>query len=323
MAAALVGVVGAAISTWAVENGSFVPLCVGITLIGVFNGVSNYYRFVAADQSPAAFKSRAISYVLGGGVLAAFVGPNLARVSRGWVQGPEFVGSFFAVFLVSLVSLPALAMLKLPAIRFEDKQGGGRSLLTIGKQPKFIVAVLCGVLGYCAMNFLMIATPLAMKQHHHTFSDTASVIQWHVFAMFAPSFFTGSLIKRFGAPAVMFVGGILDVICVGLNLTGTTLLHYSAALFLLGIGWNFLFVGATSLLTETYEPKERGKTQAANDFIVSSSVALSAFNAGAIHHRYGWELANFFVLPGLGVVFLSLAWLQLKTRSAAVPAALG
>jgi MFS family permease len=321
MVAAFICVVGAAIATWAVQHSAFIPLCVGITLVGVFNGISNYYRFVAADQSPAEYKSRAISYVLGGGVLAAFLGPNLARFSRGWIDGPEFLGSFFAIFLVSLLSLPALALLKLPAIQFHTKKSGGRPFWVIARQPKFIVAVVCGILGYCTMNFLMIATPLAMKACHLSFADTASVIQWHVFAMFAPAFVTGSLIKRFGAASVMAVGAVVDLVAVGFNLSGTSLLHYTVALFLLGVGWNFLFIGATAMLTETYKFEERGKAQGANDFIVSTGVAVSAFFSGTVHARWGWEVANYIVLPWIAIILLSLAWLWVGSRQAARVAA--
>lgn len=317
MIAAFICVVGAAIATWAVANNSFVLLCLGITLVGVFNGISNYYRFTAADQSPAEYKSRAISYVLGGGVLASFLGPNLARFSRGWLDGPEFLGSFFAIFLVSLLSLPALAMLKLPTIQFAAKKSGGRKFSVLARQPKFMVAVICGLLGYCTMNFLMIATPLAMKECHLSFSDTASVIQWHVFAMFAPAFFTGSLIKRYGAATVMAAGAVLDLVSVTLNLSGTSLVHYTAALFILGIGWNFLFIGATAMLTETYKLEERSKAQGANDFIVSTGVAISAFCAGTVHHRWGWRTANFVVIPWIAIILLSLVWLRFSMRAAA------
>jgi MFS family permease len=311
--AALVGVVGAGIATWSVQRGHFVGLCLALTLMGVFNGISNFYRFVAADQSPPEYKARAISYVLGGGVLASFVGPNLARLASGWLERGAFAGSFLAVLIVSVVGLPALAMLRLPSVPQENRRGG-RPLSEIARQPKLIVAVLCGLFGFCIMNFLMIATPFAMADHHHSFADTASVIQWHVFAMFAPAFFTGSLIKRFGVGTVMLAGAVANGACVALNLSGTSLVHYLVALFLLGIGWNFLYIGATTLVTEVYRPDERAKVQGANELVVSAGVALSAFFAGSVHQRWGWQVTNLAVLPGLAIILISLLWLRIRRQ---------
>lgn len=317
MIAAFICAIGGAMATWAVAYSSFVLLCMGIALIGVFNGITNYYRFVAADQSPPEYKSRAISYVLGGGVLAAFVGPNLARISRGWLDGPEFLGGAFAIFLICLLSLPAIAMLKLPTINFDTKKSeGGRKFSVIASQPKFIVAVGCGLLGQFTMNFLMMSTPLAMKDCHHSFGDTASVIQWHMVAMFAPAFFTGSLIKRFGVVPIMAVGAVLDAVTVVMNLSGTSVMHFTAALIAVGVGWNFLFIGATSLLTETYKFEERAKVQGANDFIVNTGVTISAFSAGVVNHKWGWHTANFIVIPCIAIIFVLLAWQRFSARPA-------
>ena len=316
VAAAALGCAGASVCILSVASASFVGLCLGTTLIGTFNAYSNYYRFVAADQSPQAFKSKAISYVMAGGVAAAFIGPNLGRVTQHWLTGPEFLGSFVAVLgLGGLIVLGSVG-LRLSPIQLHDRrapEGEGaqaRSVSAIARQPKFIVAAVGGVFGYSIMTLLMTATPLAMQQHQHPFWQTASVIQWHVFAMFAPSFFTGHLIRRLGASRVMFAGALLDLLCVTTNLNGHTFVHYWLSLFALGLGWNFLFIGATAMLTETYRPEERAKAQASNDFLISTSVALASFSAGAVQNRLGWETANWIVLPGLTLVVLALAWLQ-------------
>jgi len=337
VAAAALGCAGSAVCIGSVARGNFAGLCLGATLIGVFNAFSNYYRFVAADQSPEAFKSKAISYVMAGGVVAAFVGPNLGRLTQHWLAGPEFLGSFVAVLGLGLLSVLGSLALRLPPIQLhaahansvqpDTAQSGrgrrtGRPLVEIARQPKFVVAVVGGVFGYSIMTLLMTATPLAMQAHQHAFSQTASVIQWHVFAMFAPSFFTGHLIRRFSAGRVMLAGAILDVLCVVTNLDGHSFVHYWLSLFALGLGWNFLFIGATAMLTETYQPEERARAQATNDFLISSSVALASFSAGAVHHHLGWQTTNWIVLPGLTLVVLALAWLgRIEPREKRITAA--
>ncbi len=316
IAASTLGAVGAAITAAAVAAKSFELMCLGMAIFGIFIGTSNFYRFVAADQSPTAFKSQAISYVLAGGVVASFVGPNLANMTRTWLDGPEFLGSFVSVFFLSLLTIGALVLLDLPTMSVEKQEGAARPMSAIARQPRFIVAIICGVFGFSTMTFLMLVAPLAMKGHHHAFSDTASVIQWHVFAMFAPAFFTGTLVKKFGAPAVMLTGAVLEVMCVVINFFGHELVHYWVALFALGVGWNFLYIGATALLTQAYRPSERAKTQAINDFVVSISVAIASFSAGAVYAEWGWEVANLAVVPGLVLIFLSLAWLRLCSARA-------
>jgi predicted MFS family arabinose efflux permease len=308
--AAAIGVLGAALGVASVAIGSFALLCVGMAIQGWFIGASNFYRFVAADQSPPQSKEKAISYVMAGGVLAAFFGPNLANITKNLLKAPEFFGGFLSIFVLSVITVVMLSFLRLPALTHEVHEEKGRSMSAIARQPEFIVSVIGGVFGYATMTFLMLATPLAMRSHHHPFHATASVIQWHVFAMFAPAFYTGQLIRRFGAPSVMVVGALLELTCAAINLSGHEYVHYSTALFTLGVGWNFLFIGATALATRTYRVQERAKAQAANDFIVSSGVALGSFLTGVVQAKWGWRTANLAVMPGLILTLASLAWLR-------------
>ncbi|HSG93696.1 MAG TPA: MFS transporter, partial [Methylotenera sp.] len=195
----------------------------------------------------------------------------------------------------------------------------GRPVIQIMRQPKFIVAMMCAMLGYGTMSFIMTATPLAMHAHTHSLSDTSFVIQWHVLGMFAPSFVTGHLIRRFGVLKIMFVGGLLGVLCVFTNLLGHSVWHYWLALTLLGISWNFLYIGGTTLLTETYTSAEKGKAQGANDFIIFTTVTLSSLTAGVLQHKFGWQTVNMGVIPFLLLILTSISWLALKLRQDVTP----
>lgn len=236
----------------------------------------------------------------------------MANYTKDIFGSAMFAGSFASIIAFYILSFVLLVFIKLPeSANHQDKlQLSGRPLSVIMKQPCFIVAVLNGMLGYGVMSLVMTATPLAMQHNHHPFSDTSFVIQWHVLGMFAPSFFTGHLIKRFGLLKIMFIGGLAGISCVGINLMGTSINHFWLALFLLGISWNFLFIGATTLLTETYRPEERFKAQAANDFIVFSTVAAASLSAGALQHNFGWQAVNYGAIPALVIILLSLIWLR-------------
>ena len=312
-----VGMVAGALATWAIFSENFWIFVCATMLIGVFNGFGNYYRFAAADAVKESLKSRAISWVMIGGVIAAFIGPNLANHTKELIAGAAFAGSYAALIVVYLLSLLTVSLLKLPH-RFHDVQAHDaapqRPLGQIVRQPKFIVAVVCAMFGYGVMSLVMTATPLAMDHHHHHFDDTAFVIQWHVLAMFAPSFFTGELIRRFGVNRIMATGALLGLACVALNLAGTSVAHFWWALVALGISWNFLFIGGTTLLTETYVQAERAKVQAANDFIIFTTVALASLSAGYLQHSFGWQAVNRGVVPLLLLILVSIAWLTLKQR---------
>lgn len=308
------GVGGGILASTAILNNNFWGFVAGTTCVGIFNGFGNYYRFTAADSVPIAYKSKAVSYTMLGGVVAAIAGPTLARHSREWIDNAEFAGSYMAVIGVYVTSFIVLSFLKMDDNKAtqEKDETPGRSILTIARQPDYIVALICAMFGYGVMSFVMTATPLAMDQAAFLFDDTSLVIQWHVMAMFAPSFFTGSLIVRFGVLRVMFAGAMFGVLCVSINLLGTQLMHFMTALIFLGLSWNFLFVGATSLLSETYRSNERNKAQAFNDFIVFSTVSIGSLSSGALQNAVGWQAVNKGVLPFLLVIVMAISWLSYR-----------
>jgi MFS family permease len=218
-----------------------------------------------------------------------------------------------------VLSFFTVMFLDIPRTTAEER-GGGRPLGVIIAQPVFAVAVIAGMFGYGFMSLVMTATPLSMHANHYVFSDTAFVIQWHSLGMFAPSFFTGTLIRRFGVLRVMLTGVLLITSCVLTNLSGTTLAHYSVALAMLGIGWNFMFIGSTTLLTESYAPEEKARTQALNDFLVFTTVTIAVLSAGSLQHRLGWRAVNLGVLPLTLIPLAAIAWLMRARRAVPVPA---
>jgi MFS family permease len=308
------GITGAGLATVAIVTSSFSLFVLGAALSGMFTGFGNYYRFAAADVATADYRSTAISYVMAGGVIAAFIGPNLAHWTSTWLVAP-FAGSYLALAAILMLSFATQLFLDIPR-PLREAYGSGRTLGAIARQPVFVVAAIGGMLGYGIMALVMTATPLAMHDHHYAFGDTAFVIEWHVLGMFAPSFVSGHLIRRFGVLQVMLAGGLLSAVCVGINLTGTSLSHFWLALFLLGVGWNFLFIGATTLLTETYAPEEKAKTQALNDFLVFSTVTIAVLSAGSLQNHLGWRAVNYGVMPLIAVTVIAVTWLLLARRSA-------
>ncbi len=308
--AACIGIAGACLALLAIYAGSLWIFCIATFCFGSFTAFGNYYRFTAPEIVSAEKKNVAISWVMAGGVIAAFIGPNLARWSQNMLEISIYAGAFVVVIGVYLLSLLTVTFMDLPTPA-PSKQGAstGRSLSQIMAQPVFIVACLCATLGYATMNLVMTATPLAMHSHEMAFSDTAFVIQWHVVAMFAPSFVTGNLINFFGISKVLLAGAFLCLLCVIVNLTGESVWHFWSALVLLGLGWNFLFVGGTTLLTECYTEAEKSKTQAANDFIVFSTVSVTALSSGVLHHYLGWSVINLSVLPFIVLCGVSALWL--------------
>ena len=313
-----IGLVGAVLAIVAIRNSDFLLFCFACLLVGAFNGFGQYYRFAAADTAEDAFKSRAISLVMAGGVIAS-VGPLLANYSKDLLPGDVFAGVYVMVAILYIASLLTLRFVAIPRPGAEERGGGGRPLHLIVRQPIFIVAALGGMVGYMLMSLLMSATPLAMHGAGHGFFDTAQVIQWHVFAMFAPAFFTGHLIRRFGTSSIMSAGAVLIVACVVINLAGVDLAYFWIGGMALGVGWCFLFVGATTLVTETYSPAEKAKTQAANDFLVFGSVACAALLSGVLHEWIGWQVMNYAALPFLAVVLIALfAMLRMRRHGAAL-----
>lgn len=312
----LVAAAGGAVSSFAIFTANFPLFCLGAAIYGGFNGFALFYRFAAADTASDAFRGKAISLVVTGGVLAAFAGPELAIWSRGWFEPTVFAGCYAAIVGLALAALLLLQLIEIPRPAPEERRQGGRPLGTIMRQPEFVVAALGGMIGYGAMSLVMTATPLAMQAHALDFGDTAFVIQWHILGMFAPGFVTGHLIHRFGVLNVMLAGVAFAVGCVAVNLTGVGILQFWLALVLLGVGWNFLFVGSTTLLTECYTPAEKAKTQAINDFLVFGAVALCSFSSGALQYGFGWQAVNLGVVAPLLVTATATLWLKHRRATA-------
>lgn len=292
------GIIGAIISAVSLIYQSFFFFCVGTTLLGIGIGFGTLYRFAAVEACEPEQKNRAISMVMLGGVLAAIIGPALAVESRDWISSEAFVGSFVGLvglYVLALILLTGVAIPK-PVVSQTDSKTQ-RSLAEIVTQPIFIVAVVAGMVSYTVMNLLMTATPLAMARCGFSFPQTAWVIEWHVLGMFLPSFFTGRLIQRFGPVSMMMLGGMIMLACIFINLNGQSEWHFLSALFLLGLGWNFMFISATSLVTGTYTDSERAKTQATNEFMVFGMVTLSALSSGWLEVSLGWETMNAIMIP--------------------------
>ncbi len=314
------GLIGAGLAAYAIVHNSFVLFSLAATLFGVYTGFGTYYRFAATDVATPDYRPAAISYVMAGGVVAAVIGPNLAHWTRSWLPQAEFAGSFVSLLFVTGLAMLALLFVRIPRTPQAQCHETGRPLSVIAAQPQTAIAMLSAAIGYGVMVFVMTATPLAMHAHHHGFGDTAFVIEWHVLGMFAPSFVTGHLIRRFGVLNIMLTGALLTAGCVAINLMGTGVPHFWTALVLLGVGWNFLFVGGTSLLTETYTEAEKAKTQGLNDFLVFTVITIASLSAGAIQHFLGWRLVNLSVIPLIVIVAAGIVWLMVKRRAIPVPA---
>ncbi len=296
---------------------SFWLLTAATLLAGYYNANAGLYRFAAAELVAPSMKEKAISWVLAGGLFGAVIGPNLATAARDALPQP-FAGAYAALVVLALLALALLSRIDFPPLAAAGAEGPrGRPLREIARQPVFIVAVAGCALGYGVMNLLMAATPIAMAQCSHPFTAAALVLEWHVVGMFAPSFFTGSLIKRWGALRIMAVGLALNVACVSVALAGVDLMHFMVALVALGIGWNFLYIGGTTLATEAYRPEERTTAQAAVDFCVYATMTLTAFGSGALVTTGGWTAMNMGTLLPLALLGGALGWLALQRRPAA------
>ena len=308
--AGAIGMLGGAVATWGIINDHFWVFCGASIAFGIFTGFGHFFRFTAAEVVEPDYKSRAISYVLAGGILAAFIGPNLANYSQDWMSGARFAGSYAAIIVLYALAAVAISFTVLPKPNRTQQQSAGRPLSQVILQGHYLVAMTCATLGYAIMSLVMTATPLAMAQNNLPFSDTAFVIQWHVVGMFAPSFFTGHLIKRFGCANIMLVGGVAAAGCVLINLQGHTLMHFWTALVMVGIAWNFLYIGGTTLLTDTYSPEEKARAQGFNDVVIFSTVTVASLSAGALQHNFGWTSVNLGVAPAIAVILLGTLWLK-------------
>ena len=278
---AFIGSSGALIATYATVSGNFWLFCFGLAFLGCFNGISQYFRFAAADASDEAFRSKAISLVLAGGVVAAITGPNFAILTKDLIGTALFAGTFAGLVGIYLILFVVLLFIRIPKPGEEERSRSGRSLAEIARQPAFVVAVMGAVIGYSVMAFLMSVTPLVMSHHSFTFGDSAFVIQGHMIGMFLPSFFTGSLIARHGVANIMICGASMMMTAILINVSGFEFLYFFSGLFLLGTGWNFLFIGGTTLLTTCYAPAEKAKVQGLNDFMIFGSVSVGVLMSGA------------------------------------------
>ncbi|MFA7291124.1 MAG: MFS transporter [Rhodocyclaceae bacterium] len=314
----LIGISGSLLCALALHQQSFALFVAGHFLIGSYQGFANYYRFAAVEAADPAHASRAISLVVAGGVIAAFLGPQLGQWGRDWIAGEFFVGSYLAQGALTLVAFALLTRLRLPPVAI-TQASDARPLGKILAQPALRVAVFGAAVGYAVMIMVMTATPLAMLGCGLPTNSVTPVIQWHVVGMFAPSFFTGSLIKRYGAPRIMQAGFALLLTQVAITLSGIEFLHFLSALILLGLGWNFAFIGGTALLTQTYRPAEQLKVQAVNEAAVFGLVAFATLSAGWLYDQFGWATLNLAVLPLLLVALF--ATVALERRRAPVPAA--
>ncbi|MFM2130180.1 MAG: hypothetical protein RL477_1726, partial [Pseudomonadota bacterium] len=308
----LAGAAGGLINVYALVTANFILFCAGSALVGVLAGFAIYYRFAAADCADEENRPRAISLVLAGGVIAAFSGPNLARATVHAIGGADYAGAFAAIVALQLVSVVLLFFIDIPKLTAAERKDQGRPFGEILRQPAAIVAMLGGVAGYSTMTLVMTATPLAVVGHDLQFGDAALIIQWHVLAMFAPSFFTGSLVKRVGAVAVIATGALLILVCAAINLQGTTNLHFTFALVALGLGWNFMFIGGTSLLTSVTAKPEQAKVQGLNDFLVFSFVALASLSSGALFQATGWQAVNLGAVPPVTIALVAALWFGLR-----------
>jgi MFS family permease len=316
---AVCAILGSILCATAVYAGNFWMLCAGTLVLGVYFAAGQYYRFAAADAAPATFRSRAISLVLAGGIIGGFLGPQTSKLTKDLFAQHLYAGAYLSLVAFALLAIVILRWLDIPRPSAADQKAATRPLGDIARQPAFLVAVLCGMVGYGVMNLLMTATPLAMIACEHAFADAAFVIQWHLVGMFAPSFFTGSFIQRFGVARVIFAGVVLNLVCVGVALSGVSVANFWLALTLLGVGWNFMYVGATTLLTETHRPAERAKAQGVNDMAIFVTMVASSLSSGALFTYQGWQTMNYLAVPFLiiaGAAAVGLAWSRRHSAAA-------
>lgn len=317
----LSGVAGGAVCAAALYLAQFWLLCAGMAVMGVFTAFGKYYRFAAADAADVSFRAKAISLTLAGGLIGGIIGPEVAKLTKG--AGDDhlaYVAPFLSVIGVCVLATLLLTRLDIPMLSHEERKQSGRPLMAIMTQPVFITAALASMLSYGIMNLMMTSTALAMRAHDHHFNDAAFVLQWHMIGMYGPSFFTGSLISRFGVLNVMLTGCLLLLACIVAALSGTALLNFWTALFVLGVGWNFMYVGASALLADAYAPAERAKTQAANDFLVFLTMAISSASSGVLLHHDGWHAVNYGSIPFLAIATAATLWLMWLRRPRRQPA---
>ncbi len=312
----LVALFSAGLGAWAVSNHQFWWLVCATVVAGYYSANAQLYRFAAAELCEPSFREKAVSWVMAGGLIGAVIGPNLAMITKN-MASVTFAGPYMALAGIALLSMVVISQIQFPPLPPKSKQADpGRPLGEIMRQPVFVVSALAAALGYGVMNLLMAATPLAMQTCGLSFENTAMVLQWHVIGMFAPGFFTGHLIQRFGVLRVMGVGVLLNAACIGVALTGVALQEFLIAMFVLGVGWNFVFTGSTTLSLQAYTPQEKDRAQGAINFCVFGTMAFTSFASGALVTTQGWTLLNLGSLVPVLITGLALLWLKANPQAA-------
>jgi MFS family permease len=309
------GILSGLISCLAVLQGSFVVFCLGAFCGGFYAAGHQSYRFAAADTASDAFRPKAISWVLVGGVAAAFIGANLIIATKELWRPYLFAATYLAQSALALAAGVTLSFLKFPRPPATVRAGtAGRPLWEIVRTPRFIVAVICGIAAYALMNLMMTSAPLAMVDCGHSLNNAMLGTQWHMLGMFAPSFFTGSLIVRFGVERIVLTGLGLTFLSAVVGLAGTSVWHFWTAVTLIGVGWNFAFIGATTIVTQSHRPEERYRVQSFNDFLIFGTVTISSFASGALLAQVGWTAVNVVIFPPVLAAVALLAWLRFRGR---------
>ncbi|KPL98709.1 MFS transporter [Vibrio splendidus] len=310
----VVGITGASLATYALSQQNFYLFCFATFLLGIGIGFGTLYRFAAIEVCDENARHRAISISMAGGVLAAVLGPNLAIMSQQWSADGLYIGAFASLIGLNILALLILQTIQFPKVSFNSQAPKADPLGVIVKAPNFIGAVFAAMVAYAVMNILMTATPLAMIGCGFDFTKAAGVIEWHVLGMFVPAFFTGSLIEKFGSRMMILVGGILFVVCIAINIHGESIWHFRAALVVLGVGWNFMFIAATGLFSQSYQAQNKAKAQAFNEFVVFGCVTVTALLSGWLESTVGWQNLNVYVLPFVLAVILLFAFSARKSR---------
>lgn len=317
---ALIGSAGGAACVLAIQTVDFWLFCLGTLLFGAAAGFAQHYRFAAADVAPLDFRGKAISLVLAGGVAAGILGPKLSGISKDWIPSHEFLGVYIVLIILTLLTAAVVMLVDIPGLTQAEAAAEPRPIRVIMRQPVFIVAVLAAAISQAVMNLMMTATPIAMHESHHSFDDTVSVILWHSVGMFAPGFFTGSLVKWWGEIPLIIGGLTLIAISVGFALAGTTVAMFWTSMALLGLGWNFSFTAGSSLLIQAHTAGERAKTQGMVNFLIYGGAAIAALSSGGLLHFLGWKWVNFVGLPLLAIAMVVTIWFALTRAKTAQPA---
>lgn len=313
---ATLGVMSGLVAAGALSLNFFALFCLGTFIAGLYASYVQSYRFAAADSRTGGDRARAISWVMVGGLMAAVIGPQLVIATQDALPGVPFAGSFLSQAGLALLALPVLALLRAPKpVKAEAASAGGRSVPQLLASPRFVLSMLAGMVSYSLMTFIMTAAPIAMVGCGHTVTQAAYGIQWHVLAMFAPSVFTGRLIARFGKERVTAAGLVIIALSGAVALMGLELFHFYTSLILLGLGWNFGFIGATAMVAASHNEAERGRAQGLNDFVVFGAVAVMSFFSGALMQASGWHLINLMIFPAVALILAPLIWGMARPRT--------